>query len=823
MNKYNTEFENENDDFDYIYEENAGEKLPESIVYLKKSSNSFIMPDPRLFDILNFKINNIDDIYCNEIIDEYIEENNDNKIKYKYFDQIKYGMLNCKNIKLLFLKKQAMNEVMNKIDKNIEKIIKNIDKNIFNDIIKFIGNTYKKDENEYNKLSIEYLWSLNHHVIPTAMIMCGENISDHLLHFKYLENELNDNITPLIVRFKQNDIKTNGSFGNKLYHIQTFMINQLFKRLNNWKVLKNNQNNQNNTIKELRQCRKTNKLNIDLINNNNIYFDMKKILKLPELNNINNNDVLSIFIFWYFKYSHLINNYWKKNKNIQCCFNKLPKIIIMIDCIEYWSPLLLSSLIYMLHGMSNNYHNYHNNQNQFKKIIPFILVLGVSTMDNLLSKMIEPESLNLLSIHRYYFQSSYKLYKQVAEKILFESSPILFDSYILNKLLNDNYQLNNYSISKFKHQIRYLFMSYFININGSQYAAYLMYLQQKYKNKKNKNKNKINLWNQQDIEIFDKWWCNEDCIWIKNIQKNININDTDDIYEEFQKYINIKVFNTYQIYRKSIKIFKIITDYLKLNWSQTEIINKLQNKLLLWKYLLTRIGANDSTINILPEERKYFPKKINNNFIQCFSFIYKILHEKIKIFDTNFSDEILKEYNIIISKLNNKNNKYQQININIYDYERKHLFLLLKKFIKKYLKSMNELPLNEIFIYKNHNNNFYKNLYPPTNKIIRERFKNSDKFWSNYDNKQIELEPMSCIYNIYQSSSLYINLYDAYISFITLFNKYNDNDQNKNKNKENEKLKQIQFRMSIDDLKFCGFIKSTNRKKEALMKMTQLL
>ena len=646
--------------FDHIYESNEGEKLPESIVYLKKISDSFIKPDPRLFDILNYNKNNIDyinDIDSNEIINEYIEENNDSKIKYKYFDQVKYGMLNDKEIKLLYLKKQAMNEVIDTINKNIERIIKNINKNIFNDIIKFINNTYKIYENEYNKLSIEYLWSLNYHVIPTVMIMCGQNVSDNQLHFKHLENELNDNITPLIVRFTQNDIKTIGSFGNRLYNIQKFIIQQLFKRLNNWKVLKNDKKNinfdQENIKKELRKCRKANKLTIDTINNNNLYFNMNEILKLPQLNNINNNDILSIFILWYFKYSHLINNYWKKNKNIQCCFNKLPKIIIMIDCIEYWSPLLLSSLIYILHGMSNNYYNNNNNNNnnnnQFDKIIPFILVLGVSTNDNLLSKMIEPESLKLLSISRYYFESSYKIYKKVTEKILIESSPILFDSCILNKLLNNN-QLNNYSIARFKDQIRYLFMSYFININGSQYTAYLMYLQQKYT-----NKNKINLWNQQDIKIFDKWWFDEDCIWIKNIQKNINIDDKDDIYEEFQKYINIKVFNIYQIYRKSLKIFKIITDYLKLNWSQIEIIDKLQNKLLLLKYLLTRIGAKDSTINISSKERKNFPKQINN-FIPCLNYIYKILQDEIKIFDPAFANEILKEYNIIILKLNNSHN-----------------------------------------------------------------------------------------------------------------------------------------------------------------------
>ena len=51
-----------------------------------------------------------------------------------------------------------------------------------------------------------------------------------------------------------------------------------------------------------------------------------------------------------------------------------------------------------------------------------------------------------------------------------------------------------------------------------------------------------------------------------------------------------------------------------------------------------------------------------------------------------------------------------------------------------------------------------------------------------------------------------------------------ENEKGENhKVSEREKRNHIQFRMSVDDLKFCGFIKTTNRKKEALMKMAELL
>merc|ERR1712129_543700 len=43
------------------------------------------------------------------------------------------------------------------------------------------------------------------------------------------------------------------------------------------------------------------------------------------------------------------------------------------------------------------------------------------------------------------------------------------------------------------------------------------------------------------------------------------------------------------------------------------------------------------------------------------------------------------------------------------------------------------------------------------------------------------------------------------------------------KKTEREKLTQINFRMSIDDLKFCGFLQATKRKQGAMLKMAELI
>ena len=161
---------------------------------------------------------------------------------------------------------------------------------------------------------------------------------------------------------------------------------------------------------------------------------------------------------------------------------------------------------------------------------------------------------------------------------------------------------------------------------------------------------------------------------------------------------------------------------------------------------------------------------------------------------------------------------------------------------------MDQLPLHQIFVYKNERD-FSLAMFPPTASMIRERFGNCYEFWG--DRNEIEAEPISCMYDVYQSSSsLYINLHDAYIAFKTAFGGYDDRikarqnsidkkEKNKQKGKdemctdddednqedanekrkqrlvsEKEKLNHIHFRMSVDDLKFCGFIKAPNEQRE---------
>merc|ERR1712228_1152917 len=178
-----------------------------------------------------------------------------------------------------------------------------------------------------------------------------------------------------------------------------------------------------------------------------------------------------------------------------------------------------------------------------------------------------------------------------------------------------------------------------------------------------------------------------------------------------------------------------------------------------------------------------------------------------------------------------------------------------------------ELPMNEVFVYSKATK-FCLDMFPPTNKQIRDRNEKHEDYFG--DTNDIEAEAMSAMYNVFKGMSLYINLFDAYDSFKQLYTGFDDDDYGENddrmdidtnqdkikkskkkkkkkgKKKKNskqemstddenenssnvqkiskrEKMNQIRFRMSIDDLRFCGFVKATSRKEETLMKTADLL
>eukprot|EP01084_Bolivina_argentea_P013847 25938_1 len=518
----------------------------------------------------------------------------------------------------------------------------------------------------------------------------------------------------------------------------------------------------------------------------------------------------------------------------------------MIDSIEQWPPSMLTSLIYTLHGMTENYGHLSAADH-----LPFVLVMGVSTSEDLLSRMIEYDAVQLLSVKQFDFIASHELYQSLAEEILIESSPILFDESILNKLLN-HCQLNDYSVSRFKEQIRYLLMAYFGSIKCCQFAAYFV----DYDACVDKT---------ERLRLLNEWWLDDDEECVIRILEEAEYNGGDE-RELWMEYLEDS-HRIYERYREALKVFQMITDHLDFKWTKTQIIAALQEKEVLFKHLSARVGATTMSA----EERAQFKPRIKH-FEDCHA-IYKILEAETRLFDEEFAQKAAEEYKMITTQLQRKapvvtttnkakkmNTKQRrnalkrqltaQTNKGVFDAGRKNLFCLLVAFIEKHLKPMNELPLNEIFVYKNEAQ-FSRDMFPPTNSKMRHRFEYYRTYFDDAQ-EEVETEAMSCIYDVYnQMDGLYLNLHDAYVAFRARFACDDDDscsddammdvdcddDETKKKKRkrgkkkrksnkemredeEKEKKTQIQFRMSVDDLRFCGFVKAAaTRKKESLMKM----
>merc|ERR1712129_41277 len=293
----------------------------------------------------------------------------------------------------------------------------------------------------------------------------------------------------------------------------------------------------------------------------------------------------------------------------------------------------------------------------------------------------------------------------------------------------------------------------------------------------------------------------------------------------------------------------------------------------LYKQLMARVGAEDSKYKIASDDRKKYPERIEN-FEHCHQ-IYKILERDTAVFDVEFAElasnefiKITQQLNAVpvaVSKPEKQTKKKKKLTRNalkkqltkqtkrgLYGEGRKNLFKLLTKFIEKHLKPMHELPMHQVFVYSDADK-FCLDMFPFTNRQIRKRYEDHLPYFG--DASDVEPESMSSMYSVYDCMGLYVNLFDAYEAFKGRFTKFDDEDydvkpnkkQSKKKKKgkkskkeemstdddddgsgekivtHREKMNQIEFRMAIDDLRFCGFVKATNRKQETLMKTADLL
>jgi len=887
--------DDDNDTPNLMFETDADHnRLPEPVTYLAAVSDSdcVVKPDPRLFDILNGDVRDYESDSV-DAINAYMAAHDDSKIERTYFSSsqtdrttaVPHGMLNMQLTESLYLRHEAFEKVMASVDDHIADMIRAADETIFNDIVTFVQRAYTApSHDDESPTPMHYLRAMQRHKIPTAMLMCGQNVSDHPLHFEHLYRALGTDISPLIVRITQDNLKQTGSMGARLYELQRYIFESVLENVVAWKVQceQNKQQSQLNSAdagggdgggessnKQRRKCRQRyeqRKLSeTEHLQHDELSLQCRKSLSIPNLSGIR-NEILRTFTRWYFTHSELIYKHWPHNDALRSCLSELPKIVVVIDCIEHCPPQLLSSIIYTLHGLTDGARH-----------VPFVLVLGASSTELALSRMVESDALRLLSVSRYYFEPSHILYKQLAEDILIERAPILFDCGILHKLLS-HYQLNDYSVARFKDQIRYLFMSYFMNTRASQYAAFLMYLQQQQQHDKDEDEDEDQeeedgRSNRREIETkCNEWWFDAEEELIMELLRTTDFNEGE-TFELWRECLTQSVFPVYKRYRDALKVFKMISDHLQLAWDRTQIIAQLQNKTSLFQHLLSRLGADDTRYKLSNEQRasgEFAPRIADFHELHQ---IYLILEEKTKKFDPEISKQAKLQYAHIMTQLQsdktsttataaiagagdrenenenenqNVSNKLQRRPMNkskqkrlglkrsltaqtkkgLYEESRNKLFALLKTFIEKHLKPMHELPLHRVFVYGNAEL-FCEDMFPPSSSTMRRRWQQP------LDTECNEPEPMCCIYSVYELSEQFINLHDAYVSFKHQLCGDNDDDdddddedgdsEDENENGDREKFNHIQFRMSMDDLRFCGFVKATNRRKEVLVKTAELL
>lgn len=435
-------------------------------------------------------------------------------------------------------------------------------------------------------------------------------------------------------------------------------------------------------------------------------------------------------------------------------------------------------------------------------------------------------------------------------------------------------------------------MNYFTQTKGSQFVEYLLYLKQVFANDTegviNCNNNKLN---KRKDDSFDQCW--EPCIEIVNYIYSLikPTNEKRKGKENRREMLTCvedamdRFYQTHNHYYRCLNILCDIYNYLDFNQTKSQILCKLDN--------------NDNLTLMMNDLSVFIKYMTNTDTLKTMQF-FQWFSNKVETIDKQFANEINDAYETteierqqVVERESNPNSRQgsndlarqnirdkrvrQKMTIGTRDTFKNHCFatikILIQQFIQNKLKPLNEIELSQVFVFGANNNNinhyqlFEAQMFPFSNKLLRERLLNPESILlqqetnanesineNNFDytkvfekkvnqpktkknkkdNKsilEIENEAMSKLYHIRDKAEQYVNLYDAYCLFKDDYHSYDDdsqNDENENNN-ENENIQmsekdlQCRFRMSLDDLRFCGLIKTTNRKKDHIIKLDELL
>lgn len=525
---------------------------------------------------------------------------------------------------------------------NYLKIINENKISNISDIYKY----YLTNNSLFNEKLIKYLMNSNVLIVSLKtffIILYTKNIYEKFQTINFVESFTNNNIS------LYESIINNFYFYNNLISTTNYNFNNVGDDYNNQvsQLIFLNQL----TFLPIEQSISNNTLNINYVNNNNLFDIEKKINNQKNIlliidsknNNLLNNGIINNILFNMIAQSILTVNYIISFDNYQL-YNSNGKLSnIFINTILSTIILPMSSFIYIctdnitnycFNKITNNMIFYNLNKNNFIDKIKKNLI-------NLTTKYYEENKINIVnSLNSEYYINNF-LEKNYFYDIINE---YYLETKNFMKIINvKNIDIFMNQIKNIDYNIIYPYFE-FTNINLN---SKIMYQQFTYVDK--------NLFNNAftNFKFKKNFECNEPLYLSSIIDENI--------YNNFIFTINSPI---YRIYFFFTFISKITIDLISLNENYNNDINILRNFTLFFLFDFFKIFNNLNDEDINSDLNIYnFKRMKNDSFYLLNNFI---CYDNINIFDNKEFNEFLKS---------DSSNKYVFLYNNFY---------IIKKYIKAY-------------------------------------------------------------------------------------------------------------------------------------------
>ncbi|KAI8093724.1 origin recognition complex subunit 3 N-terminus-domain-containing protein [Halteromyces radiatus] len=144
-----------------------------------------------------------------------------------------------------------------------------------------------------------------------------------------------------------------------------------------------------------------------------------------------------------------------------------PKLVVILEDFESFDPLLLQDFMTII--------------SEYRVQLPFVFIIGIATSTEILHQSLTKSTICLLRIEKFWLQQSDVWFNRVLDKIFIESDFTLKFGAKPYKFLLDHFYLFDFSISKVKASVKYALMhhfysnplSIFLSLAGQPYTTLL--------------------------------------------------------------------------------------------------------------------------------------------------------------------------------------------------------------------------------------------------------------------------------------------------------------------------------------------------------------